>query len=270
MGTDHARLRRAVRHPGSTWGVPALASLASLLTIVILAGVLAACGGTGPSVSGGTSTSTPPAAKGGGARPDATAPVETPPPAPPSVSPGGDFLWPPFIPDWMRYPELQRWLANYLRTGEPAPLLLEVEYYTAVPRADVLFANRERDRLYYDFASGTRVGPCDVNQDYPLPCTYFALVRPGAEITLVAGDSRAGYWPILERSEGSAECTRARPFASDTVELCTFRMTEHRKLRVYWSGGESPGLLHFVYPTCPTQRTPPGDPRTPGFAARCQ
>lgn len=242
---------------------------ARLLSIVALATILAGCGGEG--ISTGSPTSTPrAAAKGGGVLSDGAAPTETPPLNLPTASPNSSFEWPPYIPDWMRYPELQRWLADYLRKGEPAPLLLEVEYYTAVPRADVQYANRDRDRLYYDMASGTRVGQCNVNEYYPLPCTYFALVRPGAEITLIAGDSRAGYWPILERSEGSAECTRAQPFASDTVELCTFKMTDHRKLRVYWSGGESPGLLHYVYPTCPTQRTPPGDPRTPPFAARCQ
>jgi len=244
-----------------------------LLSIVVVAvvAVLVACGGAEVGLPADALTSTPGAqAKGGGVRPDEPAPPVPPPPIPSIVSPTGDFPWPSYIPDWMRTPELRSWLADYLRASEPAPLLLEVEYYTAVPRADVQYANRDRDRLYYDFASGTRVGQCDVNEYYPLPCTYFALVRPGAQITLVAGDSRAGYWPVLERSEGSAECTRARPFPSDTVELCTFTMTEHRTLRVYWSGGESPGLLHFVYPTCPTMRTPPGDPRTPAFAARCR
>lgn len=243
-----------------------------LSTLVTAAVVLAACGGAELAPAGASPTPTSKAAaKGGGAGlPDRDTPPPTPPGAPtPIVFPDGAPPWPPYIGQPLQQELLRGAVGDYLRAGGRPLLLLEVEYYAAVPRADVQFTNPERDRLYYNTASGTRVGPCDVNEHYPLPCTYFAVVRPGAEIALVAGDSRASYWPVLERSEGSAECTRAKPFASDTVELCKFTMAGHRKLKVYWSGGESPGLMHYVYPTCPTNRTPPGDPRTPAFAARC-
>lgn len=249
-----------------------LAQPVRLLFALAASALLVACGGALDALPPGTSPTPKVATKGGGGVPPAD---ETAAPTPssvptPIVIPDGGFPWPPYIGQLLQQELLRLRIADYLRAGGPPPLLLEVEYYTAVPRADVIFANPERDRLYYDFASGTRVGPCDVNDYYPLPCTYFAIVRPGAEITFVAGDSRAGYWPRLERSEGSAECTRSQPFPSDTVELCKVKMSNHLKLKVYWSGGESPGLLHFVYPTCPTNRPPPGDPRTPAFVSRCQ
>ncbi len=239
--------------------------LAGLVFAFAAAGLLVGCG----AAPGGTSPSTSPTprvvTRGGGVPPAGETAAPTPSSVPtPLVFQDGELPWPPYIGQPLQQ-SILRGLSDYLTAGGKL-LLLEVEYYTAVPRADVIFTNPNRDRLYYDFASGTRVGPCDVNDYYPLPCTYFALVRPGAEITFVAGDSRAGYWSQLERSEGSAECTRAQPFPTDTVELCKVTMSNHLKLKVYWSGGESPGLLHFVYPTCPTRRPPPG----PKFADRCQ
>ena len=82
-------------------------------------------------------------------------------------------------------------------------------------------------------------------------------VPPQAAIS--AGDSLAGYWPALDYVSGACNLT-----GNGQDQTCTITVFQDTDVIAVYYGGESPGLSHYTYPTCPTQRTNP-----PAWAARC-
>ena len=159
------------------------------------------------------------------------------------------------IPGWMQPLLLDRLNMERLRLLEFAPRLLQVDIYSEAPRWRVDYG-ADGDEIMKVTGNLERAGACIGAEFFPEPCRNWMFVKKGARVTLTAGDSRAGWWSSLDRSEGSAECTTAQPYPRDTVQLCSFTMDSDRHISIYWSGGESPGLSHYVYPTCPTQRRP--------------
>lgn len=230
--------------------------------IAVLALLVAACASAG--VDGSvTPTSTRTPVVGGSlpsAPPQGPSPTSTSQPLPP--------FWPDMpltsMPGWMQPMLLERLNFERLRLLEAAPRLLEVDLYSEAPRWNVEFG-ADGDRILYVTGNLDSPGPCNGAEFFPDPCRNWYLVKKGAKVTITGGDSRSGWWSSLDRTEGSAACTTHEPYSSDTVRICSFTMDSDYKISMYWYGSEFPGLTHFVYPTCPTQRKATDRP----FAARC-
>lgn len=102
---------------------------------------------------------------------------------------------------------------------------------------------------------------CLAEVTFPNPCVQYYIVRNGAHVRIVGGDSRAGFWPALESVQGGGcdmegdggdfECLLVAAADTDIVAI--------------YYGGESPGLSHYTYPTCPTQR----GQSPPSWMSRC-
>ena len=87
-------------------------------------------------------------------------------------------------------------------------------------------------------------------------------MKKGAVVKLSAGDSKAGYWPVLESVRGPG-CNLEENGKDQT---CTITVVGDVEYTAKYYGGESPGKLHFTYPECPTQR---GN-NPPAWMSRCQ
>lgn len=102
---------------------------------------------------------------------------------------------------------------------------------------------------------------CLPDLTFPGPCVQYYIVRRGASVRIIGGDSRAGFWPALEYVRGGG-CDIEGDGRDISCPLTIFQDTD--VVAVYY-GGESPGLPHYTYPQCPTQR---GD-NPPAWSARC-
>ena len=91
---------------------------------------------------------------------------------------------------------------------------------------------------------------CIPETQFPKPCITDYRVKKGTEVVITAGDSLAGYWPELESVEGGG-CNIT---PGDKDVSCTLTLVGDVEVVAKYSGGENPGLWHYVYPTCPTQR----------------
>ncbi len=93
-----------------------------------------------------------------------------------------------------------------------------------------------------------------LRETYPDPCVYYYVVKPGTQLTVSAGDSRAFWWPDLEWVKGG-ECNIDTGGQGAPTDLtCRVTVQLDVDLVAVYFGGESPGLAHYTYPTCPTQR----------------
>jgi hypothetical protein len=232
------------------------------VTVVCAALLAMACAG---SSDGGTPSPTP-RASGGGVVLDKGEPTAEPTNPPFDFQDPNPDLLPSHISPLMEYTPFRSQLADYM-TRSPGPIAtLTVRMHSDVPRVRVEFTNRERDLIVDGYMYRDIAAPC-MGDNYPDPCVYVAIVNRGAEFTLYAGDSRAGFWPSLESTNGPGCSYSGVP---PQEKVCTSSLTENREIDVYYYGGESPGLLHYTYPTCPTRRAgPPGGPRLPKFEPRC-
>ena len=108
--------------------------------------------------------------------------------------------------------------------------------------------------------SGAFVKQCIPDDIFPEPCVSYLVVKRGASVTVQAGDSKAGYWPVLDSVSGACNLT-----GNGQDQTCTFTLYQDSDIVAVYSGGESPGLSHYQYPTCPTQR---GNASAP-WTSRC-
>lgn len=103
---------------------------------------------------------------------------------------------------------------------------------------------------------------CSPDDQYPEPCVTYYVAPRGTTLKVTAGDSRAGYWPALDFVRG-AGCD----LQGDGRDLtCIIALTGDVEVTAQYYGGENPGLFHYQFPTCPTQR---GN-NPPAWAARCR
>jgi hypothetical protein len=138
----------------------------------------------------------------------------------------------------------------------PSGVTLTITAYGLPARVSATFADEDNDVLDH----GTRA-PCTPDELYPDPCVYYWVVRKDAAVTISAGDALAGYWPALDSVSGPG-CDIT---GNGRDQTCTLTVSADIELVAKFSGGESPGLAHYVYPTCPTQRD-----RAPAWASRCR
>ena len=144
-----------------------------------------------------------------------------------------------------------------LTAGYPDGALLTITAYGMPARVSAALEN-EDDSV---FTRGT-VKQCVPDEQFPDPCVYYWLVKKGTSATITAGDSRAGYWPSLESATG-AGCNLAGDGLDHT---CTITVAADVDIVATYYGGESPGLAHYTYPVCPTNR----GPAPPAWASRCR
>jgi len=93
-----------------------------------------------------------------------------------------------------------------------------------------------------------------LRETYPDPCVYYYVVKSGTQLTVTAGDSRAFWWPGLESVKGGECNIDTEGQGAPTDRTCRVMVQLDVDLVAVYFGGESPGLAHYTYPTCPTQR----------------
>lgn len=151
-----------------------------------------------------------------------------------------------------------------LTDGYPEGALLTITVFGMPARVGATFedeANSVYTRGMFVRDPGTA---CMPDQQYPDPCIYYWLVKPGTNVTVTAGDSRAGYWPAFEAVHGPG-CELVGGDSGGQDVSCTLTLALDVEMVATYYGSERPGLAHYTYPVCPTQR---GE-QPPSWAARC-
>lgn len=100
---------------------------------------------------------------------------------------------------------------------------------------------------------------CIPDIQFPRPCVIDYPVQKGTSITIRAGNSLAGYWPVLKSVKGP-DCNLGE--ASRDQE-CTFTVFGDLEYEARYYGTEN--NTELLYPKCPTQR---GN-NPPAWASRC-
>ena len=131
-----------------------------------------------------------------------------------------------------------------LKEGYDDAVVLVMTGYGMPPRLSAAAVNPDEE------LSGAFVRQCIPDDLYPEPCVSYLIVRRGASVMVQAGDSRAGYWPNLDYVRGGGCDLKG----NGQDQTCTITLFQDTDIVAVYSGGESPGLLHYQYPTCPTQR----------------
>lgn len=178
---------------------------------------------------------------GGGGDPKVTAPTVVPPtivdvvaptvPAAVTAAPG--FYGPAAID------------RDALREGyDEDAVLLTITAYGMPARVSATADNPD------DSYSNGFVSSCPPDDIYPQPCVSYVLAKRGASVTVSVGDSRAGYWPVLDYVRG-AGCDIV---GNGRDQTCKISLSSDVDLVALYSGGENPGLSYYAFPTCPTQR----------------
>ena len=95
-----------------------------------------------------------------------------------------------------------------LRRGDPNATILTITAYGMPARVSVQAQNASevKSQGMYDPGRGTDFA-CTPDTQYPNPCVTFIVVQRGAMVTVTAGDSRAGFWPVFSYLRGG----RLRP-----------------------------------------------------------
>ena len=171
-----------------------------------------------------------------------------------TVPSGGSTV--PTIPPGSSAPQPAGIDRKALTAGYPDGALLTITAYGMPARVSAIIEDEDNTV----FTHGA-IKQCVPDEQFPDPCVYYWLVKKGTPATITAGDSRAGYWPSLESVAG-AGCD----IKGDGVDhTCTITLSADADIVATFYGGESPGLAHYVYPVCPTNR----GPSSPAWASRC-
>ncbi len=103
---------------------------------------------------------------------------------------------------------------------------------------------------------------CTPDIQYPNPCIFDYVVKKGTNVTIHAGDSRAGLWPVLKSVRGPG-CTLD---GGDGRELsCTVTVGADMSFEAKYFGSQSVDS-EYIYPACPKNRG--NSPQ--GWMSRCQ
>lgn len=143
-----------------------------------------------------------------------------------------------------------------LKEGNPDAVVLTITAYGLPARVSAQVTDSDNQKIAQGY-----IKSCAPEDLFPEPCVSYWVVKRGATVTVTAGDSLAGYWPNLDAVTGPG-CNLS---GGGTDQTCTLNLLSDVDLTAVYSGGESPGLAHYQYPTCPTQRQ-----RPPSWASRCR
>jgi hypothetical protein len=101
---------------------------------------------------------------------------------------------------------------------------------------------------------------CVPDDQFPGPCVTYYVAKRGTEMKITAGDSRAGYWPVLQGVHGGG-CEL--PESSQDVS-CTINLQSDVEVTATYYGSDTPNGT-YVFPVCPAKRSSP----QPSWASRC-
>lgn len=144
-----------------------------------------------------------------------------------------------------------------LREGHPDAVILTITAFGLPARIGAEIADADNQKL-----DSGQVKTCTPDEIYPDPCVWYWVVKRGTAVAVSAGDSRAGYWPDLDFVQGPGCNLKG---GSGVDQSCALTLESDVDLTAVYFGSESPGLAHYQYPTCPTQRS-----RPPAWASRCR
>jgi hypothetical protein len=153
-----------------------------------------------------------------------------------------------------------------LRGGDPEAVVVTVAAFGLPARVSVT-ADSPDDVIsqgMFDPAEGVDFA-CLPDDQYPNPCVSFVVVKRGAAVTITAGNSRAGFWPNLDRLEGGG-CTMPGT-GTDTDVTCGFSAFQDADVIAYYYG-DTTASGKYLYPNCPVASDRGNNP--PAWASRCQ
>lgn len=105
-------------------------------------------------------------------------------------------------------------------------------------------------------------GSCSPDDQYPEPCITYYVAKRGTAMRIYGGDSRAGFWPVLDTVTG-AGCNVSGLLGADFS--CPVTLLSDMGVEAHYSGSSTNGGT-VSYPKCPANL---GNVR-PGWADRCQ
>ncbi len=153
-----------------------------------------------------------------------------------------------------------------LRGRDRNAVVLTITAYGMPARIGVQAANDSEVRSRGAFDAGLGVDyACNPDTQYPNPCVTYIVTQRGANVTVTAGDARAGLWPLLESLEGGG----CKLTDGATDKSCTVTLAADIEMTARYYGEDSSGKHPF--PKCPPN-TAEYRARFPSSAwlARCQ
>lgn len=154
-----------------------------------------------------------------------------------------------------------------LRAGNPDAVVVTVAAYGLPARVSLVATNSDELLSQGMFDPGKGVDfSCLPDDQYPNPCVGYLVVTRGAEVTVTAGNSRAGFWGILDRLEGGGCSIPGSGGDQDTT--CSFSAFQDADISAYYYGETTPSG-RFDYPTCPVAAER-GTYAATSWIARCQ
>lgn len=152
-----------------------------------------------------------------------------------------------------------------LRNRDPNAVIVTVTAFGMPARVGIEAQNAGEVRSRGMFVAGNLNLACLPDAQYPNACVSYIVVQRGATVTVTAGNSRAGYWPILEKLSGGG-CDRTAP-NSDKDVTCTITVFQDADIVATYYGDTTPDGKYF-FPKCPANRGAAA--ATSPWIARCQ
>jgi hypothetical protein len=135
-----------------------------------------------------------------------------------------------------------------LRANYPNSVVITITAFGMPARVGIEAQNDAEVFSRGVYIAGNTNLACLPDAQYPNPCVTYMVVQRGATVTVQAGNSRAGYWPILESLSGGG-CDR--PGTGDDRDItCTLTLFQDADISARYYGEDTPNG-RYDFPKCP-------------------
>ncbi len=152
-----------------------------------------------------------------------------------------------------------------LRLRDPNNVIVTVAAYGLPARVGITAQNDSEVKSRGVYVAGNANLACLPDAQYPNACVSYMVVPRGATVTVTAGDSRAGFWPVLDSLRGPG-CEKAGN--GDRDVSCTLTLAGDADFTATYYGDTTPSG-RYVFPKCPVA-SERGSATTSPWIARCQ
>jgi hypothetical protein len=152
-----------------------------------------------------------------------------------------------------------------LRARFPGSVIVTVTAYGMPARVGITAADDSQVLSRGVYVEGNLDLSCLPDQQYPAACVSYVIVKPGVNVTISAGEARAGPWPVFDSLKGPS-CDQKG--SGDRDVTCTATAAADMDFVATYYGSDTPNG-RYDYPKCPASEIARLRASSP-WAARCQ